>query len=71
MSDRSAKLLLEVARSIEHKGERDPCVKLAGDYGVPLNVGLVAEIATWARGYREHLELKSARGQSVVDRYAE
>jgi len=58
MSDRSAKLLLEVARTIEQKSEREPCIKLAGSYDVPLHVGLVEEIQQWARGYRKHLERK-------------
>jgi len=56
MSDKSAKLLLEVARSIEQKSEREPCVKMAGTYDVPCNVGLVTEIQQWARGYREWLK---------------
>lgn len=58
MSDRSAKLLLEIARVIEQKRERTPCVKLAGTYDVPLNVGLVSDIMDWSRGYRDFLERK-------------
>lgn len=60
MSDRSAKLLLEVARTIEQKSERSPCVKLSGTYDVPINVGLVSDIEVWAQGYRGFIK---QRGQ--------
>lgn len=61
MSARSAKLLLEISRAIEQKSDRQPSTKLAGTYDVPLHVGLVNEITTWARGYREHLKKKGAK----------
>jgi len=55
MSNRSDKLLLELANSIEHRLVRFPTCKLSGDTMVPINYSLLSEIITWARGYKESL----------------
>lgn len=56
MSNRSAKLLLEVAAAIEQQAVRQPLVKLAGLREVALHPSLTSEVITWARGYRDHLK---------------
>lgn len=55
MSNRSANLLLEVAKSIELSRRGHP-LKLAGGFPIHLNTGLIFEIETWVRGYKEYVE---------------
>jgi hypothetical protein len=61
MSDRSAKLLLEVAATLELADVRQHSTKMAGSQDVQLSRGLWQDIVTWSRGYREHLETKQQR----------
>jgi len=68
MSNRSAKLLLEVARHVELHGERHRHGKLCSNHDIPLDVGLVQEIETWAKGYRDHLKRMGASdGSNTTD----
>jgi len=64
MSDRSAKLLLEVAAALELADSRQHGAKMAGNRDAPLSGGLWTDIMTWARGYRQHLETKQRRRSS-------
>jgi hypothetical protein len=65
MSDKSAKLLLEVARTIEQDQERNP-----GKWGrrqdLSISVSLMSEITTWARGYRIHIDRKCREKKNTI-----
>lgn len=60
MSNRSAKLLLEIADSIALSRRNRP-MKLAGCYEIPVDVGLIMDIEQWARGYREYIKTKGKK----------
>ena len=60
MSNRSSKLLLEVAEAIEYNQKRGGHSKLAGERHLSLNPLLVDEVTTWARGYREYIAKRKA-----------
>jgi len=64
MSDRSVKLLLRVDEAIEVWRVRHPHLKLAGESDVPLSVGLIQEIMTWTRGFKEMVRDRSAKKPS-------
>ena len=64
MSDRSAKLLLEVARMVEAKVIQEPHAfrkMVGGGESITFRTGLVHEVQQWARGYQEHIDQKVAR----------
>jgi hypothetical protein len=56
MSNRSAKLLLEVAQTFDLHAVRNPHAKLSGDTKVSTHPSLIDEVRTWAKGYREHMD---------------
>ena len=63
MSDRSAKLLLDVAQMIEAKVIQEPhAFRKMGGGGdsITFRAGLVTEVQQWARGYQEHIDKKVA-----------
>ncbi len=63
MSDRSAKLLLEVAKMIEAKVIQEPhAFRKMGGGGdsVTFRAGLVTEVQQWAKGYQENIDRKVA-----------
>jgi len=55
VSDRSAKLLLEVARYVRLAADRGAFQKMSGGSEVLIHGSLAQEILSWDRGYREHL----------------
>jgi len=61
MSNRSAKLLLEVAQTLEQHFVREPPVKLGSRPAISFHPRLAEEIVVWARGYRENLSRIKAR----------
>ena len=58
MSDRSAKLLLEVARTIVQDSERNPSRKMMAMHDLHISASLLNEIRTWAEGYQIHIDRK-------------
>lgn len=61
MSDRSAKLLLEVARNLRPAADRGAFRKMAGFAEVGISRGLAAEVLEWSRGYEKRLAGVAAR----------
>jgi hypothetical protein len=69
MSDRSAKLLLEVAKMIEAKVTQDPhAFRKMGGGGdsITFRAGLVTEVQQWAKGYQENIDRKVALKKAGV-----
>lgn len=69
MSDRSAKLLLEVAKMIEAKVTQEPHAfrKMGGGCdSVPFRAGLVAEVQKWAKGYQENIDRRVALKKTAL-----
>lgn len=69
MSDRSAKLLLEVADSIGCASKQGLFRKLECGSLVYLNGQLGQDILVWARGYREHLAhvMERKEGERIAE----
>ena len=65
MSDRSAKLLLEVARYVRLAADRGAFRKMSGGSEVSIHGSLAQDILSWARGYREHLAHVMERKEGV------
>jgi len=65
MSDRSAKLLLEVARYVRLAADRGAFRKMSGGSEVSIHGSLAQEILSWDRGYREHLAHVMERKEGV------
>lgn len=65
MSDRAAKLLLEVAKYVKLASERGAFRKMCGGSSIYVAGGLAQEIMSWDRGYREHLAHVRERKEGV------
>ncbi len=55
MSNRSSKLLLEVADTFDLHAQRHPHMKMAGCTDVMVSPPLIDEVRTWAKGYRDFM----------------
>ena len=66
MSNRAAKLLLEVAQHVEMHAVRHPHQKMACYTDVPLSPGLINEITMWSKGYKDYVKRRQSESPNQV-----